>query len=411
MIQYQLKFGGSVQDLLGNINKERWFEMSSNNTSEEEMLRSICNDLGVPNLVEILGDTSLRRLQPLLIHAWKKRVASKRPERLLADYESKLEFYGVGTIPQNKLYEFAQVCQASVPRNFDIVQTSPITPLGVNSVLSKISQNNTLPTIRGSEVVSDVTSQLALECAHRRKKILISNNSEVVNLCSLGRVLRLQPFDKQKGYMQHFNLFTLCSGGANSIDCGGFAVPWIRNHIAVLIDVLSGLQGNGYYFDDMSVHVSDMRFLQQLIAVQRLPMDEIIRNSLNDDFDLFKEYNINFPREVDATNPLTKHDFDCCKLPDYSRYFQRIDDNILSLLRIKYPKIRFCFDFVRKGGIGYYPHLCFHIFACKRDGKTVQLGDGGAVDWLAKLLGNRREAMVTSGIGSELIQKLFNPEI
>jgi hypothetical protein len=57
--------------------------------------------------------------------------------------------------------------------------------------------------------------------------------------------------------------------------------------------------------------------------------------------------------------------------------------------------------------LGYYPHLYFHIFAKNQKGDVVQVADGGAVDWAAKLLGNNREAMVTSGIGAELMQKLF----
>jgi len=38
---------------------------------------------------------------------------------------------------------------------------------------------------------------------------------------------------------------------------------------------------------------------------------------------------------------------------------------------------------------------------------VVQVADGGVVDWAAKLLSNGREAMVTSGLGAELMQKLF----
>lgn len=94
-------------------------------------------------------------------------------------------------------------------------------------------------------------------------------------------------------------------------------------------------------------------------------------------------------------------------LADRVRYFAHIERGIIEPLRSTNPNVRFCFDFNRKAGLGYYPHLCFHIFVTNQPGNAVQVADGGAIDWAAKLLGNKREAMVTFGIGAELIQKLF----
>jgi hypothetical protein len=43
---------------------------------------------------------------------------------------------------------------------------------------------------------------------------------------------------------------------------------------------------------------------------------------------------------------------------------------------------------------GYYQGLCFKVF---RDG--VEIGDGGFVDWTQRLLGNRKERLLISGVG------------
>lgn len=43
---------------------------------------------------------------------------------------------------------------------------------------------------------------------------------------------------------------------------------------------------------------------------------------------------------------------------------------------------------------GYYKGLCFKVF---RDG--VEIGDGGFVDWTARLTGNRKERLLISGVG------------
>lgn len=50
----------------------------------------------------------------------------------------------------------------------------------------------------------------------------------------------------------------------------------------------------------------------------------------------------------------------------------------------------------REAAGGYYAGFCFHIFA-----GDMQLADGGAVDWGAKLTGNGKERMVISGCGVE----------
>ncbi|MEV4178439.1 hypothetical protein [Nonomuraea sp. NPDC049709] len=48
----------------------------------------------------------------------------------------------------------------------------------------------------------------------------------------------------------------------------------------------------------------------------------------------------------------------------------------------------------RPGGRGYYTGLCFKIY-----GKGAEVGDGGFVDWTARLLGNRKERLLISALG------------
>ncbi len=50
----------------------------------------------------------------------------------------------------------------------------------------------------------------------------------------------------------------------------------------------------------------------------------------------------------------------------------------------------------RESGRGYYSGLCFKIYA---DG--VEVGDGGFVDWTARLLGNRKERLLISALGMD----------
>lgn len=379
------------------------------NNQKLKILKSICEEIGIPNLIDVLSYTSFRRLKPVLINAWKNRVAIKTPANLLSEYEEKKQFYSVSSITQDKLYDFMQACFTAIPLYFDIVEMSPIVPLGTNSVLSRVSQNNSLSTIRGSEVVSDTTTQLALECAVQRKKLLASSLSlmQSVCLCSSQRVLRLQPFDSNKGYMQHFNLFGLCSGGRNS-KSEAFAIKWIRTHISIILDILKSLKKFGLDFANITVSISDIKFLEQLISSLSIPRNEVIQHSLDENYDFFKRFNVKFPREIETISDVSVHDFEYCGLPDKIAYFSCLEEDIINPLRQRYPHVRFCFDFSRKAGMGYYQHICFHIFGTDRVGRCIQIADGGTVNWLGKLLKNRKEAMVISGIGSELVQKLFS---
>lgn len=56
----------------------------------------------------------------------------------------------------------------------------------------------------------------------------------------------------------------------------------------------------------------------------------------------------------------------------------------------------FVLDPERVSGRGYYQRACFKIYV---DG--VEVGDGGFTDWTARLRSDRREALLTSGLGWE----------
>jgi hypothetical protein len=54
----------------------------------------------------------------------------------------------------------------------------------------------------------------------------------------------------------------------------------------------------------------------------------------------------------------------------------------------------------RDSGRAYYRGLCFKVFARSgADAEMLEVGDGGFVDWTAKLLGNRKERTLISGYG------------
>jgi hypothetical protein len=86
--------------------------------SEEKMLQSISEELGVSNLLEILSTTPMRRLQPILVHAFKNRAKVRKPAELLQEYERKQEFLGISSMAQIELYKFALACHEATQSTF-----------------------------------------------------------------------------------------------------------------------------------------------------------------------------------------------------------------------------------------------------------------------------------------------------
>lgn len=364
--------------------------------------------LGIPNLIDILGETPLYKLTPILIEGAKRRAASITPQELLRIYDSKLDFYGVSSFEQREIVEFQNNFYSVLPETFESVEVSPICPLGTNSVITNLSQNKIMSTTRGSEVVGDPTTCLILECASRRKKFAKKEETlfKRVDLGTFQRVVRMQPFDKSKGYMQHFNLLGIATA-ARENKYYDFVSKVMLEHLTIWIDFIDHLNNNGYTFENISVNISNTKILEAIIENASLPREMIALNSNNEDFDFLKHFNIDIPNEVSSMyeiSPETIEEFGIEKIVSQMLLFEK---DVLNVLQEKYPNVNFCFDFNRVAGIGYYKDYCLHIYATNKSGRRVQLSDGGSVDYIEKLLSDKKEYAITSGFGAELIQKLF----
>jgi len=97
---------------------------------------------------------------------------------------------------------------------FEALELSPVAPLGACSSVALTSQNRIVSTARGTEVVSDPTNVLALECARR----LRAAPDAVVKLATSHRCVRAQPVPKRPGFAQHFRMFCLASAGHEQKD-------------------------------------------------------------------------------------------------------------------------------------------------------------------------------------------------
>lgn len=110
---------------------------------------------------------------------------------------------------------------------FEALLLSPVAPLGCCSVLAPTSQDRTLTAARGTEVVSDPTNVLALECARRLREA----PSLAVRLSTLHEVLRAQPLPPGKHFSRHFRMFALAQAGLARPE-DGFEVDAIARALA-----------------------------------------------------------------------------------------------------------------------------------------------------------------------------------
>jgi hypothetical protein len=82
----------------------------------------------------------------------------------------------------------------------------------------------------------------------------------------------------------------------------------------------------------------------------------------------------------------------------------------LDRLAAGHPAASFGFDQERASGQGYYVGAGFQVFARDGSGTEYFIVDGGFTDWTQQWLSNRKERLLTSGLGSERFVYCFGSE-
>ena len=313
------------------------------------IIKRIERDAGVPGLAEILTNRlAPTDLQSLLLEVHGRRAKRREPKALIEDHISN-RFTRPSVSNPLRLLEWDRIAFSLLPAGFNPIELSPVCPLGTVSVLSPISQDWTISTVRNTEVVADSTNVLAIECAVRRReqRNFSSGKAAPVHLASTHRLLRGQKFGVSPGTRQHFRVFTLCSAGR---DPGN-----LRFETETL-----GLQ-IGFYLAALR------EFLGTKIAL-RVAVSDFGST---------------------AARPV-------------------VQSEVVEKLQSTHKKVRIGIDQDRKQGRGYYGELCFKIFATLTKGREHELVDGGDVNWTQKLLNNAKERLIISGCGSERLCELFS---
>lgn len=309
------------------------------------LIRRIERQAGVEGLLDVLAERlPPTDLQSLLLEAYRRRAAAVTPGRLLERYRRDGFAAPSGADPR-AMAKLDLHIFSLLPRGYEVLELSPVCPLGTNSAIATVDQNNVVSTIRNTEVVADVTNVLALESAVRRGEVLAADprSSVRVRLAASHRVLRAQPISGPGSY-QHFRLLGLVMAGR---DEGSFRLE-TDGLLEQLGFFLSTFQALGI----LNVRVA----LTDLEEGRRTPA---------------------------------------------------LEAAVLWQLASRFPRVSFRLDPARTAGRGYYTSACFEISAIDRSGDELQLVDGGFTTWTQRLLQNQKERLLIAGLGTERLQQRF----
>ena len=209
---------------------------------------------------------SASELWSLLLEVLSARAGQRTPASLLEQWQRD-GFVRLSPVDQRTMLAVDAELLAAVER-FEAVELSPLAPLGVCSVVGLASQNKIVSALRGTEVVSDPTNVLALECARR----LRTDAGAVVRLATCHRAVRAQPVPKQSGFAQHFRIFCLASAGREQKD-QAFVVAELSSHIAAHRAALDRLERAGFSFPN--------RRLALLATPERAPLADRIAEGIS----------------------------------------------------------------------------------------------------------------------------------
>lgn|SRR5215207_8068452 len=368
------------------------------------MLERIARTARVPELADVLADRiPSADLSSVLLHAYRQRSARRAPADLMAQRERDATV-AAADVDARRLNVLDRLAFAAAER-FEALELAPVCPLATNTVLGGIDQNNVLATIRNTEVLADPTTAQALECARRRRL-----GDSHVRLCASNRVLRMQPFDVP-GFTRHFRLFALASA-SRATPSHGFELAALREHLAAHLRLLIALGTEGYRCHDITVEVSHSRIARAVLAHAGADLDQIrsrVRSHApSEAAEPLDEQGVS---RVILRDPLPAMNAILgSELAGPARLLASVHRDVFSALGRQFPTVDFVFDLTRTEALDDYAGAMLKISATDATGVRLGLADGGCTPWTQRLLSDRKERLLVSGIGLSLIATRFSQQ-
>jgi hypothetical protein len=315
----------------------------------QSIVEHILTETGIEGLLELLTHRlAPTDLQSLLMAVYRDRASRQTPARVLDQYAGN-RFVRPGQVDLRARLELDRLALDNASA-FEALDLAPLCPLGTVSALGPVDQNNVVTTIRNSEVVSDCTNVLALECALRRRNLRrdAATAGGTVRVCTSQRLVRAQNYNRP-GVSAHFQVFALCTAG-RAVEGYRFELEALLEQITCYLQLLRSLAAIGCRVHNVRVALTD--------------------------------------------------------LPDPA-FLERLQNGLIDPLSAGFPDLKVDCDPTKVTVKDYYQLVRFHIYAATQDGTEHELADGGFTNWTRKLLSDKKERLLISGMGTERIHTLF----
>ena len=220
--------------------------------------------LGEAAFAQLADELGGSELQSILLEVLRRRAAARTPHDVLAQYRRD-PFVRPAASDQRTIVELDGHLLAAAT-GFEAIELSPLAPLGTCSTMAPTDQHRIVSALRGTEVTSDTTNVLAMECADR----LRAAPDAPVHFVTSHRVVRAQPAPNLPGAAQHFRLFALASAGRERAD-HAFTAQTVVLHVRTLLAAFDRLEQHGYRFGARRIEIlarSDRAALADRIATE-----------------------------------------------------------------------------------------------------------------------------------------------
>src|SRR6185312_383453 len=194
------------------------------------ILNRIERQAAIPGLAATIANLPAPDLQSLLLEVYRQKAGRRTPAANLAEH-ARNRFTRPSQGSARTFASLEMLAHKHLPPDFEALDLSPVCPLATCSAIAAVGQDWSVGTIRNTEVVSDPTNVLALECALRRK-----SSTAPVHLAATHRVLRPQKFSGAHK-VSHFRVFTLVSAGRDEGN-GRFEIRELSRHASFYVRLL-----------------------------------------------------------------------------------------------------------------------------------------------------------------------------
>jgi hypothetical protein len=307
--------------------------------SDRAALRRVIREAGGARVLELLADELSGADLTTLLLEVFRRRAAAMSAPEVLRRYRTGRFVGPSTVDVAAIRRAEDAMLAAFGTRFDLVGLAPVLPLGTHTATGDVDPRNVIATIRGTEVAADPTNGLALEAAARRR-LLLDAEPRSAGPVRLAATQRVTRAQYVGGPIS-FAHFQLFGAVTAGRDTGSRTFE--REHlIEQLRCAAGGLASLGIRSIRIAITCLDGPSQQILDAVSR-------------------EFGDTAGVEV-------------AEAPE------------------------------RESGRAYYRGLCFKVFVHQGEGSDMlEVGDGGFVDWTAKLLGNQKERLLISGYGLDRV--------